>query len=254
MSIHDSRTSIGRAGLKSLMGDPRYFDGNHPEHDMVVDLVRRGFELVIGEANAPGFATLFDNAVADGRRIDLMNSDARAAFGRGLLLQAIRAEGATMPTGFDREGVAAPGFRNPLAAPRTDRDPTPTGPQAGRQTAQSTGDPKAPRPPLKPPVPQPGTQATPGKQALPADPIPPVPANKREIFQKKPHEWTGWHLALDGLKDDMGQKSLSKTERFIYGQIFAAEGGAKKNDASSAYGGVTDGALTDAKIHESSLR
>ena len=43
MSIHDSRTSIGRAGLMSLMGDPRYFDGNHPEHEMVVDMIRRGF-------------------------------------------------------------------------------------------------------------------------------------------------------------------------------------------------------------------
>ncbi|MCH8091623.1 MAG: hypothetical protein IIC57_04675, partial [Proteobacteria bacterium] len=96
MSIHDSRDSIGRAGLMSMMGDPRYFDGNHPEHDMVVDMIRRGFELVMGEVDAPGFATLFDNDVANGRRIDLMNSDARATFGRGLLLQAIRAEGATM--------------------------------------------------------------------------------------------------------------------------------------------------------------
>jgi len=110
MSIHDSKDSVGRAGLMSMMGDPRYFDGNRPEHDMVVDMIRRGFELVIGEADAPGFTTLFDNDVADGRRIEEMNSDARAEFGRGLILQAIRAEGATMPSGFDREGVAAPGF------------------------------------------------------------------------------------------------------------------------------------------------
>ncbi len=81
MSIHDSRTAIGRAGLMSLMQDPRYFDGNHPEHDMVVDMIRRGFEMVMGEAQAPGprraamagtgappptFATLFQNAAADG--------------------------------------------------------------------------------------------------------------------------------------------------------------------------------------------
>ena len=258
MSIHDSRDSIGRAGLMSLMGDPRYTDANHPEHDMVVDMIRRGFEMVMGEVDAPGFATLFDNDDANGRRIEEMNSDARAAFGRGLILQAIRAEGSTMPSGFDKEGVAAPGFRTPLGAPRTAGSPARSGP-AERETAQGAGDPKvrtmppAPRPPLKPPVPQPGTQATPGQQALPADPIPPVPANKREIFQKKPHEWPRWHLSLDGLKDDSGQKSLSKTERFIYGQIFAAEGGAVKDPASSAFGGVTDGALTDAQIRESSL-
>ncbi|MCH9051812.1 MAG: hypothetical protein IIA72_12120 [Proteobacteria bacterium] len=127
---HDSRTSIGRAGLMSLMGDPRYTDANHPEHDRVVDLIRRGFELVAGEADAPGFTTLFDNDAGGGRRIDLMNSDARADFGRNLLLRAIRAEGATMPSGFDREGVAVPGFRNPLAAPRADGHPAPREPQA----------------------------------------------------------------------------------------------------------------------------
>ncbi len=252
MSIHDSRTSIGRAGLMSLMGDPRYTDANHPEHDRVVDLIRRGFEMVMGEADAADFTTLFQNAAGGGERIDLMNSDARADFGRNLLLQAIRAEGATMPSGFDREGVAAPGFRTPLAAPRAEGNPARSGP-AERQTAQRTGDPKAPRPPLKPPAPQPGTQATPGKQASPADPVPPIPAYKHDVFQNKPREWPRWHLALDGLTDDRGQKSLSKAERFIYGQIFAAEGGAKKNDASSAFGGVTDGALTDAKKSESTL-
>ncbi|MCZ6482094.1 MAG: hypothetical protein O6757_02445 [Alphaproteobacteria bacterium] len=180
MSIHDSRTSIGRAGLMSLMGDPRYTDADHPEHDMVVDMIRRGFEMVMGETDAPGplraalggtgaslpsFATLFQDAIAGGRRIDLMNSDARAAFGRGLLLRAIRAESFTMPTGFGREGVGAARFRNPLGAPRTEGNPARSGP-AERETAQRTGDPKAPpkppapRPPLKPPAPQTGTQAT----------------------------------------------------------------------------------------------
>ncbi|MCH7544337.1 MAG: hypothetical protein IIB65_11950, partial [Proteobacteria bacterium] len=102
--------------------------------------------MVIGEANAPGFATLFDNAVADGRRIDLMNSDARAAFGRGLLLQAIRAEGATMPPGFDREGVSAPGLRNPLGAPRAEGDPAPREPQARKDDPAKL----APATPAKP--------------------------------------------------------------------------------------------------------
>ncbi len=89
--------------------------------------------MVIGEADAPGFATLFDNDVANGRRIDLMNSDARAAFGRGLLLQAIRAEGATMPTGFDREGVATPGFRTPPRRAKGRRGP-------GKARAGGTAD------------------------------------------------------------------------------------------------------------------
>ncbi len=41
MSIHDKKDAVGRAGLKSLMGDPRYFDGNHPEHDPERYLVDR---------------------------------------------------------------------------------------------------------------------------------------------------------------------------------------------------------------------
>ncbi len=84
----------------------------------------------MGEADARGFTTLFQNAAAGGERIDLMNSDARASFGRNLLLRAIRAEGATMPPSFDREGVAAPGFRTPLAAPRAEGDRSPREPQA----------------------------------------------------------------------------------------------------------------------------
>ena len=83
-------------------------------------------------SEAPGFATLFQNAAADGERIDLMNSDARADFGCGLLLQAIRAKGATMPSGFDREGVGAAGSRTPLAAKGADGDPAPREPQASR--------------------------------------------------------------------------------------------------------------------------
>ncbi len=180
MSIHDSRDSIGRAGLMSLMGDPRYTDADHPEHDPVVDMIRRGFEMVMGETQAPGFTTLFQNAVAAGRRIDLMNSDARAAFGRGLLLRAIRAESFTMPTGLGREDVGAARFRNPLGAPRTEGDPARSGP-AERETAQRTGDPQAPpkppapRPPLKPPAPQPTPQATPGQQVSPLIPYRPSP-------------------------------------------------------------------------------
>ncbi|MCH8098402.1 MAG: hypothetical protein IID53_15170 [Proteobacteria bacterium] len=161
-----------------------------------------------------------------------------------------------MPTGFDREGVAAPGFRNPLAAPRTEGDRARSGP-AERETAQGTGDlkappkPPAPRPPLKPPVPQPGTQATPGQQSSPADPIPPVPAYRNQVVLLP--EWRNWHKILDGLTDDGGQKSLSEAEKFIYRQIYVAEGGAKKNNKSTAFGGITDRALKEAQEHEPSL-
>ena len=123
MSIHDKRDSIGRAGLMSLMGDPRYTDANHPEHDRVVDLIRRGFEMVMGEADARGFTTLFDNDVAGGRRIDLMNSDARADFGRGLLLRAIRAEGATMPVGLRQGGCGSARVPNPPCHAKDRRGP-----------------------------------------------------------------------------------------------------------------------------------
>jgi hypothetical protein len=42
----DPPRRLGRAGLDALMRDPRYFDPDHPEHGQVVDLVRRGFEIV----------------------------------------------------------------------------------------------------------------------------------------------------------------------------------------------------------------
>ena len=45
------RRSIARAGLRSLMRDPRYLDGDHPAHGALVDVVRRGFELAF---DAPG--------------------------------------------------------------------------------------------------------------------------------------------------------------------------------------------------------
>jgi hypothetical protein len=40
------RTRIARAGLTSLMRDPRYNDANEPEHGALVDLVQRGFQMV----------------------------------------------------------------------------------------------------------------------------------------------------------------------------------------------------------------
>ncbi len=47
MPKHPFRTEIARAGLDSLMADPRYFDVNHPEHGAMVDMVQRGFQLLL---------------------------------------------------------------------------------------------------------------------------------------------------------------------------------------------------------------
>jgi hypothetical protein len=55
MSKHPLRNKMAKAGLDSLMKDPRYFDGNHPEHETVVDLVSRGFQMIFGGLDAmPG--------------------------------------------------------------------------------------------------------------------------------------------------------------------------------------------------------
>ncbi|MCH8097535.1 MAG: lytic transglycosylase domain-containing protein [Proteobacteria bacterium] len=62
-----------------------------------------------------------------------------------------------MPTGFDREGVAAPGFRNPLAAPRAEGDPAPREPQARK-------DDPAKLAPATPAKPQAGEGAKPPEQ------------------------------------------------------------------------------------------
>ena len=43
------RTLIGRAGLNSLMQDPRYWDANHPDHNALVDMMHAGFGLVFGK-------------------------------------------------------------------------------------------------------------------------------------------------------------------------------------------------------------
>ena len=127
-------------------------------------------------SEAPGFATLFQNAAADGERIDLMNSDARAEFGRGLLLRAIRAEGATMPSGFDREGVGAAGSRTRLGAPRADGHPAPREPQARK-------DDPAKLAPATPAQTQAGEGAKPPEQvAMSRRPTQPIrPKAQREI-------------------------------------------------------------------------
>ncbi|MCZ6446767.1 MAG: hypothetical protein O7F75_03870 [Alphaproteobacteria bacterium] len=47
MPKHPFRTRIAHAGLDSLMTDPRYFDANQPEHGAMLDMVQRGFQLLL---------------------------------------------------------------------------------------------------------------------------------------------------------------------------------------------------------------
>jgi hypothetical protein len=46
MSKHPLRNKMAKARLDSFMKDPRYFDGNHPEHASLVDLIQRGFQMI----------------------------------------------------------------------------------------------------------------------------------------------------------------------------------------------------------------
>jgi hypothetical protein len=54
----DRPRRLGRAGLDALMDDPRYWDGDHPDHDQVVDTVRRGFEVVFAPPRNPELTTV----------------------------------------------------------------------------------------------------------------------------------------------------------------------------------------------------
>ena len=42
MPKHDLKALIGRAGLNNLMRDPRNLEGDHREHERMVNTLRRG--------------------------------------------------------------------------------------------------------------------------------------------------------------------------------------------------------------------
>ncbi|MEE9289429.1 MAG: hypothetical protein V3U99_00280, partial [Alphaproteobacteria bacterium] len=120
------RRRLGQAGLDRLMRDPRYLDGNHGEHGAVVDLVRRGFQLVFDEPDdsdgpSPTAATLpgrkrgrtlltgahtarpFADAVARLAGANRIRDNAREAdqemLGRRVLLSALKSTRAAFPSG-----------------------------------------------------------------------------------------------------------------------------------------------------------
>ncbi len=124
---------LGQAGLDSLMRDPRYTDGNHAEHDAMVNLVRRGFQLVFdepeesnefNERSPKGRSLLepkrrhtlltgtprntpFSDAVrrlhARPSAIETMDRSERDALGWKSLLSALNSDRTVFPSGFAEE-------------------------------------------------------------------------------------------------------------------------------------------------------
>ena len=115
MSKHPLRNKIAKAGLDSLMKDPRYFDANHPEHANLVDLVQRGFQMIFdgpddrkgrnprvtGPAPRPGLLDEFMPAsLADRDRFESAPTEERHKQGRSVMLAALKADGFPLPSGL----------------------------------------------------------------------------------------------------------------------------------------------------------
>ncbi len=114
MPKHPFRTEIARAGLESLMADPRYFDADHPEHRSMVVMVQRGFQLIFdspgdrgrrnpalsGPAPRPGLldGVLRDKAPDRDGFEDAPTAE-RQRQGRGVMLAALKADGFPLPWG-----------------------------------------------------------------------------------------------------------------------------------------------------------
>jgi hypothetical protein len=146
----DSPRRLARVGLDSLMRDPRYFDPDHPEHGRVVDLVRRGFEIVFAaprvqqrlteagtapwrtpgiNPDAPAPVTdpdgplgqAFSHIVADPREVEDMPTARRESLGRRMILSALMREGVSLPPGFERDDTAEPLSPSDATPMRNDR-------------------------------------------------------------------------------------------------------------------------------------
>ncbi len=106
----DRPRRLGRAGLAALMDDPRYWDGDHPDHDQVVDTVRRGFEIVFAPPKNPELSTVpingdvpvtdpdgpfarhFARLLADNDDLDILPESARRRLGRQVILASLDEE------------------------------------------------------------------------------------------------------------------------------------------------------------------
>lgn len=123
------RHRTGQVGLDALMRDPRYWDGNHPDHDSVVDAVRRGFELVFTSpkervpATVPvdphalfpnddddPFARTLSRLLGHKNDLDSLSEAERSAIGRRAILAALEETGGA-PAGLDDKDDAPPAAR-----------------------------------------------------------------------------------------------------------------------------------------------
>jgi hypothetical protein len=249
------RARLGRAGLDSLMRDARYWDADHPEHEALVDLMRGGFDLVFGTPpvvpSAPGggrrssgtvFDESFDRLVADENGLGDLPTHEREALGRSVILDALRKMGHGLPAGFEE----------------VERD-DPLGPRRIPARGESATEPpmrtKERREGEQPPPNQPrGTEVAQegGAGRLvgtgPRAPIP-VPDYRSKVFAgPRRDEWTAMNEAARQATGD------SPTRTRVFMEIFAAEGGLKRNSDSTAFGGILKGTLPDIKKREPSLK
>ncbi len=124
------RTRIARAGLDSLMADPRYLDGNHPEHGALVDTVQRGFQFIFDgpKDRARRIPTLTSPAARPGWLDGVLKDslEARDRFeaapcaererqGRRVMLAALRPDGFPLPSGLEDKDDPTVKFPTPRA-------------------------------------------------------------------------------------------------------------------------------------------
>ena len=125
MPKHPFRSEIARAGLDSLMADPRYFDPGHPEHGAMVDMVQRGFQLIFdgpkdrawrnpaltGPVPRPGLLDgVLKNLLGDRDGFESAPTAERQRQGRGVMLAALKADGFALPSGLGDEDAPAVKF------------------------------------------------------------------------------------------------------------------------------------------------
>ena len=148
MPQEDFRTRLGREGLKSLMRDPRYLDGAHPEHKRVVAAVTRAFELVFDEAPArragsaesdPGpFVRTLEMRGVDEARVSRLPGTQRARLGRTFLLDTLEADGVGLPEGLRDTEQGRNGPLARLGAPAGVQRQKRVNPAAGRTADDAT--------------------------------------------------------------------------------------------------------------------
>ncbi len=205
----ERRQRLGKSGLHSLMRDPRYFDANHKEHSAMVDLVRRGFELVFDEPDGaddlspPGpkplaqkrwptiltsarlarpFAEAIARLAGKTEKEDSLPEADREVLGRRALLIALKSTRAAFPSGFDIELRAL-----------TQAEPRSAGPAPGPSTPPPPG--AKPEKPKKPQGPEP--------EKKPENPEKPEPEQEEDKCEALRQEMVAREEAQDQILDEI---------------------------------------------------